>query len=207
MKTLIRSFEPETPLAFPKSLLRRLLTGVVVAVGAVFVVWSSMGSMAQPAPTPGATDDDWQRHQAATFAFSYPAGWTLRPPSEAREAYRLAPSGQAEGTHVTIAYLPEATPDLAQVERKGVAHVEGNEAVTRHFLRILPRTRLAGRVAARVRYTADLDSGQRVEGLWVAIPQADGRVLTVVLDVYPGAYFNGVHHTFRRLLASITLDG
>lgn len=96
---------------------------------------------------------------------------------------------------------------IRQVERAGVAHVERNEAITRHFLRILPRTRLAERVVARVRYIADLDSGQRVEGLWVAIPRSDGCVLTIVLNVYPGAYFNGVHHTFKRLLASITLDG
>ena len=206
-ETHIEAYEPGNPLALLAHLVGRLLTWIVVAGVATFVVWASMGTMAQPAPIPRATEDGWQRYQATAFAFSYPADWTVRPPSEQSEAYRLAPADQDNGARVTIAYLPASNVDLAQIERMGVAHVERNEAITRHFLRILPRTRLASRVAARVRYTADLNSGERVEGLWVAIPQPDGRVLAFILDVYPDAHFKTVHHTFKRLLASVTLEG
>ena len=185
----------------------RMLLGAALGMLAIFVIWSSMGSMAQPAPTPDAPQDGWQRYQAKTFAFSYPAGWTVSAPDQDAGAYRLAPEGTEAGTHVAIALLPAASVDLAKIERMGIAHVERNDAVSRHYLRIMSRTRLDDRVAARVRFTADLVSGERVEGLWVGVPQADGQVLSFVLNVYPDAYFNGVHHTFKRLLSSVSLDG
>ena len=191
----------------PFATLRRMLVGAALGTVALFVIWASMGSMAQPAPTPGLTEDGWQRYETPDFAFSYPAEWSVSAPTEADAAYRLAPEGTDAGTHVAIAPLPTITTDLAKIERMGVAYVERNEAVTRHFLRIMPRMRLADRVAARVRFTADLASGERVEGLWVGVPQADGQVLSFVLNVYPDAYYNGVHHTFRRLLSSVTLGG
>ena len=203
--TALHAYEPETPMALPFPTLRRLIVGAAVGVVALFVIWTSMGSMAQPAPTLGLAEDGWQRYQAPAFAFSYPAAWSVSAPAEAEAAYRLAPEGTEAGTHVAIAVLPPSTTDLARIERMGVAYVERNEAVTRHYLRIMPRMRLDDRVAARVRFTADLASGERVEGLWVGVPQADGQVLNFVLNVYPDAYYNGVHHTFRRLLSSVTL--
>ena len=205
--TVINAFKPEIPLILPFPVIRRLLIGAALGALAIFVIWTSMGSMAQPAPTPDATEDDWQRYQAETFAFSYPAGWTVSVPDQDVAAYRLAPSGKDVGTHVAMALLPAASVDLAQIERMGIAHVERNDAIVRHYLRIMPRTRLDDQVAVRVRFTADLVSGERVEGLWVGLPQADGQVLSIVLNVYPDAYFNGVHHTFKRLLSSVSLGG
>ena len=205
--TAIHAYEPEAPMALPFPALRRLLFGVAVGAVALFVIWASMGTMAQPAPIPGPAEDGWQRYEAPAFAFSYPAEWSVSAPTETEAAYRLAPQGTDAGTHVAISVLPEMTTDLARIERMGVAYVERNEAVTRHYLRIMPRMRLDDRVAARVRFTADLASGERVEGLWVGVPQADGQVLSFVLNVYPDAYYNGVHHTFRRLLSSVTLGG
>lgn len=201
--TILNTFEPKTPLA----LIRRLFIGAALGLLALFVIWASMGTMAQPAPTPDAPEDGWQQYQAETFAFSYPAGWTVSVLDQDRAAYRLAPEGVDGGTHVAMTLLPAASADLAQIERMGIAHVERNDAVSRHYLRIMPKTRLGDRIAARVRFTADLVSGERVEGLWVGIPQADGQVLSIVLNVYPDAYFNGVKHTFKRLLSSVSWGG
>ncbi len=203
--TVIKSFEPEASLSLPFPVTRRMLVGAGLGILAIFVIWASMGSMAQPAPVLDVQKDGWQRYQAETFAFSYPAGWTVSASDQDEAAYRLAPDGVEAGTHVAIALLPAASADLAQIERMGIAHVERDDAVARHYLRIMPKTRLADHVAARVRFTTDLVSGERVEGLWVGVPQADGQVLSLVLKVYPDAYFNGVHHTFKRLLASVSL--
>ena len=105
-----------------------------------------------------------------------------------------------------MSFEPGATSEPVIAEyHPGYTPVERNDAVTRHYLRIMPKTRLGGKVAARVRFTADLVSGERVEGLWIGVPQADGQVLSFVLNVYPDAYFNGVHHTFKQLLASVSL--
>ena len=203
--TVIKSFEPKAPLTLPFPVLRRMLIGAAAGMLAIFVIWASMGSVAQPAPVLDVQEDGWQRYQAETFTFSYPAGWTVSASDQEEAVYRLAPEGVDGGTHVAIALLPAASADLARIERMGIAHVERDDAVARHYLRIMPRTRLDDRVAARVRFTADLVSDERVEGLWVGVPQADGQVLSLVLNVYPDAYFNGVHHTFKRLLASIAL--
>ena len=191
----------------PFATLGRLFIGVALGALALFVIWASMSSMAQPAPTPGLTEDGWQRYEAQAFAFSFPADWAISAPTEQDAAYRLGPERAQARTHVAITVLPTTTTDLTKIERMGVAYVERNEAVTRHYLRIMPRMRLDDRVAARVRFTADLASGERVEGLWVGVPQADGSVLNFVLNVYPDAYFNSVRHTFRRLLSTVTLGG
>ena len=205
--TITQAFDPEAPLAIPLSVIRRFFLGSAVVLVSLFVVWASMGSMAQPAPNPGITKDGWHRYKAPSFAFSYPTAWAVNAPGQGdATSYRLAPQADAgTGTHVAIAYLPTTTTNLDQIERLGVAHVERDDTIARHYLRIMTPTRLADRVAARVRFTADLVSGERVEGLWVGIPQEDGQVLSFVLNVYPDDYFNGVHHTFKRLLASITL--
>ena len=205
--TAIQAYEPEAPLTPSLPVLRRMLFGAALGVLAILVIWASMGSMAQPAPTPKPAEDDWQRYHAESFAVSHPADWTVRAPDQETEAYRLAPAGTEVGTHVAIMLHPAASTELAQIERMGIAHIEHNDAVERHYLRIMPRMRLDGRIAARVRFTADLASGERVEGLWVGVPQAEGQVLSIVLNVYPDAYFNGVHHTFKRLLASVSLGG
>lgn len=205
IKTVTHAYDPQAPLRLPDSVLRRLLTGIALALALLFILWSAVGSMAQPAPAPSGTSNDWQPYQADAFAFSYPAGWTVRK-LEGQATHHLAPDAEAGGTHVAIAAVPAASADLGQIERMGVAYIEHNDAVVRHYLRIMPRTRMAGRAAARVRFTADLASGERIEGIWVGVPGPEGQVFSFVLNVYPDAYFNGVRHTFKRLLASVLLD-
>lgn len=202
-KTIIHAFEPDTPLALPVSLIQRFFIGMGMAVVALFVLWATMGTMAQPAPSH--LEREWQRYESDGFAFSYPPDWSVDALPEG--GFRLTPVGRSGGTHIAVAYIAGAVTDLEHVERLGVAHIEQQAAVARYFLRILPRTRLADRAVAQVRYTADLRSGERVEGVWVGIPQANGRVLTFELSAYPDTYFNGINHTFNRLLASVTVKG
>ncbi len=185
--------------------MRRPVGWAGMVVVAALVLWASLGAASRPVPLMRLSEMGWQQYRTASLQFVRPAGWEVAPLAEGAEGFRLTPPGGADGTHIALAYLPAAAPDLRAVERLGVAHVERNEALARHYVRILPRTRMAGRAAAQVRFSGYLASGAQVEGVWSGTPLPDGRVLAVSLEVHSGTSFKSAYAVYRQVLPSVRL--
>lgn len=186
----------------PAQALRRPTVWATLLPVAVAVFWS-MGSLGQPAPLMHLTEAPWQTHQADALAFALPTSWTV----EARDDGSLLLSDPAgtEGVAITVTFSPEAPASLGAIERQGVLRIERDPAIARHFLRIDKRTRVAGRAAVRIPYTADLAAGHRVEALWLALPLDDGRLLGLTLTVPSNSYHTAADALFRRFIDSVTL--
>ena len=183
-------------------LLRRPSMWMALLPVAVAVVWS-MDTLGQPTPLMHLTEAPWETHETAELAFALPAHWTVTTTEDG--SLRLAEQDVTGGAVITLAFAPEAPATMEAIEREGVRLIEQNPAIRRHFVRIDGRARLAGRAAARLQYTADLASGQRVDAIWMAVPIDDGRLLGLTLTVPEDAYFTAADALFRRFIQSVTL--
>ncbi len=197
---------PHTVLESIFRLLRHPVLWAALLLTAVLLLWATAGAAGQPVPLMHTTEAAWPRHEAAGLAFAHPPDWSVTPLPDAA-GLRLAPADAPAGTHVALTFVDDAPADLAAVERLGVVRLERDAGFDRHYVRILPRTRVDGQPAVQLRYTAYLTDGTHIEGLWIATPMPDGRLLSTSLVVHPGSYFKSVRSLYRKVLGTLQTTG
>lgn len=186
----------------PTRTLRRPRLWATLLPVALAVSWS-VGSLGQPTSMMPLSQASWQTHQAEGITFSLPDHWSVTESDDG--SLRLAEAATPDGPAITVTFAPEAPKTLGDIERYGVLLVERDPAITRHFLRIGQRARIAGRAAVRLQYTADFAAGHRIDATWMALPLDDGRLLGFTLTVPTNAYHTAANALFRRFVQSVSL--